>query len=173
MNFKNIHQSKLVQGIIIGIVVVIVLLSVFAVGVRVGDRRAQFVGNFGDKFDRNFRGPGMMDNNGGGMFGLDLKDDREMDPNSHGAVGQILTIDSSKIVVSGSDNLEKIILINKNTLVREFQTEKNLQDLKVGDSIVVIGSPNGQGQIEAKLIRIMPADFMQKNIINQATTTRK
>jgi hypothetical protein len=27
-------------------------------------------------------------------------------------------------------------------------------DLKVGDQVVIIGSPNEQGQIEAKLIRI-------------------
>jgi len=37
---------------------------------------------------------------------------------------------------------------------------------------VVIGIPNAQGEVEAKLIRIMPpppdADF-----INQATTTKK
>ena len=169
MNLKNIHQSKLIQGILIGIVVVIAFLFVFALGVTVGTHKAQFQGNFGEKFERNFRGPGMMGDRGG-LFGFD--NDLDLGPNSHGAVGKILTLDASKIVVSGPDNLEIIVLIKSDTLVREFMEEKKLQDLKVGDFVVVIGSPNAQGEIEAKLIRIMPpppdADF-----INQATTTKK
>ena len=168
MNFKNIHQSKLIQGIIIGIVVVIVLLFVFAVGVRVGDRRAQFEGNFGDKFERNFRDNGGMPRIGEFGFGSD----QEMGPNSHGAVGKVLTIDSSKMVITGPDNLEKIILIKQDTLVREFREEKTLQDLKVGSFVVVIGIPNSQGEVEAKLIRLMPPP-PDVDFINQATTTKK
>lgn len=167
MNFKNIHQSKLIQGIIIGIIAMIAFLFVFALGVIVGSHKAQFEGNFGDKFERNFRDGGMP-RIGEFGFGGDL----EMGPNSHGAVGQILTIDSSKMVITGPDNLEKIVLIKSDTLVREFRDEKTLQDLKVGSFVVIIGTPNTQGEIEAKLIRIMPpppdADF-----INQATTTKK
>jgi hypothetical protein len=136
----------------------------------VGNHQAQFEGNFGDKFDRNFRGPGMMGNEGG-LFGFD--GDVDMGPNSHGAIGKILTIDSSKMVISGPDNLEKIVLIKSDTLVREFMEEKKLQDLKVGDFVVVIGSPNSQGEIEAKLIRLMPAPPTQDKNINNSTTTNK
>jgi len=167
MNFKNIHQSKLIQGIIIGIIAMIVFLFVFALGVTVGSHKAQFEGNFGDKFERNFRDSGMPKIGEFG-FGGDL----EMGPNSHGAVGQILTIDSSKMVITGPDNLEKIVLIKSDTLVREFRDEKTLQDLKVGSFVVVIGIPNAQGEIEAKLIRIMPAP-PDGDFINQATTTKK
>jgi hypothetical protein len=31
-----------------------------------------------------------------------------------------------------------------------------LADLKIGDIIVIIGSPNDKGQIEAKIIRVFP-----------------
>jgi hypothetical protein len=146
MDFKNIHQSKTIRGIIIGIGTTILILCILFVGMNIGEHRARFAGQFGDNFEKNFMGPrsGMM-----GSFNERL-------PGGHGAVGEIISINLPQIIINGSDNLEKTVLISASTTVRQFQ--KNIQgaNLKVGDFVTVIGNPNDNGQVEAKLIRIMP-----------------
>ena len=54
--------------------------------------------------------------------------------------------------------MEKIILVSDATIIKRFQDTIKLADLKVDDYIVVIGEPNNAGQIEAKLIRLMPPE---------------
>lgn len=139
MDLKNIHESKIVRDIIIVIGILIIVLSILFVGINIGEHRARFAGQFGDNFERNFVGPR------GGMM-----------PGGHGAVGSILSISLPTMIINGPDNLEKTILISTSTLIREFQQNIRGSDLKIGDSIIVIGNPNGNGQIEAELIRIMP-----------------
>jgi len=152
-DIKKIYESKLGRNIVIGIGVVIVILGILEVGMSVGEHRARFAGEFGNNFERNFLGPrdGMMR----GMFF------EERMPGGHGAAGEIVSINLPQIVVSGPDNLEKIIVVGTSTAVHEFQQNLQSTDLKVGDFIVVLGSPNSQGQIEAKLVRIMPSPMMQ------------
>jgi len=77
--------------------------------------------------------------------------------NPHGTFGKIIKIDLPTIAVQASDGTEKSIVIDDNTTIRRFQETLTSKDLKVDDPIVVIGEPNDQGQIEAKLIRLMPA----------------
>jgi hypothetical protein len=59
--------------------------------------------------------------------------------------------------VQDNDGTEKIVLIKDDTSIRSMRDDISKDRLKVDDFIVVIGSPNAQGQIEAKLIRLMPA----------------
>ena len=77
-------------------------------------------------------------------------------PGGHGAVGEIVSIALPQVVVAGPDNLEKTVLVGTSTRVREFQDEINVGQLKVGDFVVVLGNPNEEGQVDAKLIRLMP-----------------
>jgi hypothetical protein len=149
---EEIHKSKMVRNIIIGIGIVIVVLGILRIGISVGERRARFVGQFGDNFERNFVGP--MGRRGVGGF-LD-----EGLPGGHGAAGQIVSINLPQIVVTGPDNLEKIVAVGTSTVIRQFQQNIQSTDLKVGDSVVVLGSPDNSGVIDAKLIRIMPAPSM-------------
>lgn len=147
MKLEDIHKSKVVRDIIIVIGIIIVVLGILFVGMNIGERRARFAGQFGQNYERNFSGPrgGMM---GGGYFG-------RMTPGGHGAIGNILSINLPQIIINGPDNLEKTILVSTSTTVRQFQQNIQSTDLKVGDSVVVIGNPNNNGQIEAQLIRIM------------------
>lgn len=147
MDLKNISESKTVQKIIIIIGIIIVVLGILFVGMNIGERRARFAGQFGQNYERNFLGPrgNMM---GGGYFGM-------MTPGGHGAIGNILSINLPQIIINGPDNLEKTILISASTTVRQFQQNIQSSDLKVGDSVVIIGNPNNSGQIEAQFIRIM------------------
>ncbi|MFA6520525.1 MAG: hypothetical protein WCT44_02890 [Candidatus Paceibacterota bacterium] len=159
MDLKNIHNSKTVRGILIGLGVAIIILGVFKLGQVSGLHKARFSERFGDNFNRNF-----IDPREGGFF----KDfsDRRGPPGGNGAVGEIVSIKLPLIVVAGPDNLEKTILIKEDTLVRRFQDEVKVADLKIGDNIVVLGVPNDVGQIEAKLIRAVPfpPEAMPNNI---------
>ena len=49
---------------------------------------------------------------------------------------------------------EKTIIVNGKTVIRKFRDALKSADLKVNDSVVVVGDPNEEGQIEAKLIRV-------------------
>ena len=148
MKLEDIHHSKNVRAVIIGIGVLILVLGILRIGISIGERRARFAGEFGQNYERNFLGPrgGMM---GGGYFG-------GMIPGGHGAIGNILSINLPQIIINGPDNLEKTVLISTSTVVRQFQQNITGSQLKVGDSVVVIGNPDNNGQIKASLIRIMP-----------------
>ena len=45
-----------------------------------------------------------------------------------------------------------------------MRDEIKISDLKIGDFIVVIGSPNTDGQVEAKFIRLMPEPDLIRNL---------
>lgn len=60
------------------------------------------------------------------------------------------------LIIKDRDGTEKIILVTDKTEIRKFRETVKLSDLKIDDYVVVIGEPNDAGQVEAKLIRIMP-----------------
>src|SRR3990167_7011985 len=101
MDFRDIHKSQKVRGILIGLGVVVLVLVIFQTGQVLGYHKAKFGARFGDNF-------------------------------------------------------EKTVLVGTSTRVREFQDEINVGQLKVGDFVVVLGNPNEEGQVDAKLIRLMP-----------------
>lgn len=144
---KKFFQSKIFQGIILGLAAFIVLLLVFKAGMMVGMRKAKFSYGWGENYHRNFGGP-----KGGFLrdsMGRDFID-------ANGTVGQIIKIDGASVIVNGRDNVEKIILVKDDTAINRGRENIKLADIKVDDYIITIGEPNNEGQIEAKLIRVMP-----------------
>lgn len=78
----------------------------------------------------------------------------------HGAVGQILQIEETTITLETRDHATQIILTDNRTRLERGappMTKMTLRDLEVGDQIVVVGTPNAQGQIRAGLIRVLSA----------------
>ncbi len=149
---KDFGCSKNVRWVIAIIAVVIVLLVVFQAGRFVGFRQAIFSGHLGDNYYRAFEGPkrgpmGKMIPRG--FWSDDL-------PNGHGAIGKIIKITLPTIVVLGPDDVEKIVKVGDETLVRSFRDTIKVGDLKVGDMIVTIGTADDSSQIVAKLIRLLP-----------------
>ena len=153
MNFHTFFQSKQFTIITWTIACLIVLLLVFKLGVVVGYRNASFSYRWGENYHRNFGGP-----KNGFFTGFTGKDFIE----SHGTFGQIIKIDGDTLVVKGRNDAEKIIMVNNDTVVRSGRGIASTTDLKVDSYIVSIGEPNVRGQIEAKLIRIMPDSLMPK-----------
>lgn len=139
-------RFKIIVWIIAGLAV---LLLVFRLGVTVGYRRASFSYRWGENYHRNFGGPR------GGFFGGFFSDKKDF-IESHGTFGQIIKIDSNTIVVKGKDNVEKVVRVKDDTSITRFRDKVALSDLKIDDYVVVVGEPNDSGQIEAKLVRVMP-----------------
>lgn len=147
MNTNNILESKLFKAIVLSIVALIILVFVFGLGVFVGTKKADFSFRWAEQYHRNFGGPQ------GGFFN-DMAGRQFTDAN--GVFGQIIKIDGQTLTIKGKGNMETSILVSdKTSIVRQMNNIK-LSDLKADDVVVVIGEPNDNGQIEAKLIRVLP-----------------
>lgn len=145
---NKFFQSKVFKRVTLGVAAFIILLIVFGLGTFVGFRKANFSYRWGENYHQNFAGPR------GGFFGdFGGKDFI----NAHGVIGQIIKIDGSTIIIKGMDNIEKIILIKDDTIIERLRETLKPANLKIDDTVVVIGQPNDAGQIEAKFIRLMPA----------------
>lgn len=147
MNTDKIFQSKLFKGFLLGLLAFFLLGLVFKTGEMVGARKADFSYRWSDNYHKNFGGPKQ-----GFMQGFRDRDFIE----ANGVVGQIIKIASSTVAIKGRGDIEKIILINQDTVIKNLQETVFSESLKVDDMVVIIGEPNNQGQIEAKLIRVMP-----------------
>ncbi len=154
MRLKTFFQSlklKTILGIIAGVLGV---LLIFEAGMIVGFQKAQFSCKWGENYHQNFGGPRNKM--------LEGLDDRTL-MNPHGAFGEIIKIDGQTLVMENPNHVEKIVQIKPNTVIKEFQDTVESSSLKVGDNIVVIGTPNEQGQIEARFIRLLPLSSLLQN----------
>jgi len=136
-----------INKIIIILVAFILLFSVFSLGMFVGERKANFSFRWAEQYHKNFAGP----RNG---FFQDFMGKDFME--SNGTFGKIIQINENSIIVSGRENTEKVILITKNTIIRCQKKDMSISDFKINDEVIIIGEPNQDGQIDAKLIRVMP-----------------
>jgi len=148
MDINKIFQAKVFKGVILGIIISISLLAVFKVGMMIGARKADFSCRWSDNYHLNFGGP-----RGGFMGGFGDRDFIE----ANGTFGQIIKIDGETLIVKSRDDVEKVVLVGNQTVIKSLRENIKLSDLKVDDYIITIGEPNSSGQIEAKLIRLMPS----------------
>ncbi len=148
-NINKYVESKNFKSIIYTLGVLFILFFVFQAGVVVGFKKASFHRDWGDNYEKNF----------GSRRGMPkfIKDNFSETPNAHGAIGKIIKVDFPNIIVLDKDQTEKSIIIDNNTNIIEMSDKVNKESLIVDKFIVVIGSPNTSGQIEAKLIRIIPS----------------
>jgi len=136
------------KGVIIGLAIFIAIILIFSAGMLVGEMKARFSYRWAENYHKMFAGPEM------GFLGNFRPPFPGDFIESHGTFGEIIKIDDNTLVVKGKDNIEKSILVNEKTAIKFGFKDIKISDLKVGYIIVVIGSPNEQGQIEAKLIRV-------------------
>jgi hypothetical protein len=147
MEMNKICQSKWLKIALLVLGVLILVGASFGAGMFVGFKKAGFSYGWGENYHRNFGGP--RGGFAGEFMGRDMM-------NANGVVGQIIKIDGQTLVIKGQDNVEKIVLLKTESVLREHMNTIASADLKVGDFVVVIGEPNDQGQIEAKFVRVMP-----------------
>jgi len=146
MNFKEIFKLGHLNKLLIILAVIVVFVFVFSLGVFVGHEKGRFSRNWGENYYRNIMGPG-----GPGMM-----DFNRPDFNARGGLGQIIKIDGNSLIIRDLANMEKTILVTDKTVIIKNDQNIKITDLKVDDKIVGIGGPNDRGQIEPKLIRVLP-----------------
>ena len=153
--FKIFENRDVLKWIIIGLVSFTALVLVFGAGVKVGALKARYSYRWAENYHKNFAGPrgGFFDN-----FRRGFDDDDFIE--AHGVFGSVIKIDTSTssgqatLIVKGKDNVEKTILIFDKTTISNRRDVIKFDGLKIDDQVVIIGSPNEQGQIEAKFIRV-------------------
>ena len=150
MNYKLFFKSYLFGKIAMFIGIIIIAMFIFQAGIFVGYRKAAFSYNLGDNYYRTFgspRGEPMM-------MGKFPRGEGFVNP--HGANGKIIEISLPTIVVTGPDGIEKQITVNEKTDIRRFHEYLKPTDLKLDDMVIIIGTPDNTGKIEARLIRMLP-----------------
>ncbi len=150
MNIKNLFQASNTSKIILTLVALLVLLLIFQAGMFVGYNKGSFTSRWDDRY---FRGPNGQKDFRSPMFEMMQRGDGI---NPHGAFGEIISKDQSRLIVKGQNTAEEIININTDTIIRKHRDLASTSDLVIGGNVVIIGEPNANGEIDAKLIRIMP-----------------
>ncbi len=144
MDFEKFVKSPYLKKFIFGALGLIILALVFMAGMFVGMEKARFSYNWRANYYRNFGAPPPPP----------LFSDRGYS-NAHGSAGQVIGVDGNTLSVKSAEGNEKIVLITPQTSIKQGYAEITSGQIKVNDDIVFIGSPNNQGQIEAKFIRIL------------------
>jgi len=147
-----LRNSPVLRGVIVGVAVALVVLLIFSLGVFVGIQKARFSYRWAAYYHKNFGGPrgGFMGPGGAFMRGFGGRGFID----GHGVFGEVIKVDKNVVTIKSRKDVEKsIVILDKTTIIKSGQTIK-VSELKVGDMLVVIGSPNDKGQIEAKMIRV-------------------
>jgi hypothetical protein len=146
-------QHDILKWITVGLLAIVVIVLVFGLGVFVGEKKAKFSYLWAENYHRMFAGP-----KAGFLGNLRMPPFPPFDEfiEGHGTFGEIIKIEGNNLVVKGRGNVEKVIIVTEKTVIKSGRKDIKFSDLKIGDMIVIIGSPNDKGQIEAKLIRVFP-----------------
>jgi hypothetical protein len=143
--FNQTPHTKTFKFTIALLAELILLVGAFSLGVNVGLKKAGFTYSWSQNYPNNF----------GGRQALISPPPGNEFFNPHGLDGIILNADKNTVVIKDEDSTEKTLLISPQTTIRLNFQNLAPADLKTGEEIVVIGEPNGQGQIDAKLIRVL------------------
>ena len=131
------------------LIIVLLFVFVFKLGISVGREMERFACNWTASYHKNFGGP----QNG---F-VDAWRSQSPDMiNSRGIFGKIIQINGDSLVVQSQDNKEVVVTIASDTVVTKLRDQVGKETLKINDFLVVLGNPDVNGQITAKLIRILP-----------------
>lgn len=154
IKIKKVLNSKIFKIGIYTLGILAAVFFVFEAGMVAGFRKASFGHDWGENYERNFGSPHRMQLN-------DKLGDMGNLPNAHGAIGKIIKVELPNIVVfDGKDNVEKVIILGNDTAIHMMRDVIPKENLKEGLDVMIIGTPNSSGQIEAKLVRVLPPSIV-------------
>lgn len=159
MNEENIKlRPDILKWIIIGLFFIIIIVLIFGLGVFVGEKKTKFSYRWAEEYHKMFAGPprGFLKDWQNFPRGEFLE--------AHGNFGEIIQIKDNEFVIKKRNDVEKVIVITENTIIQKGREEIKKEELKIGDFVVIIGQPNKEGKIEAKLIRVFPPKISFKKI---------
>jgi hypothetical protein len=141
-------------------------LVIFLTGIFVGYHKAEFSSRFSDRYYNAF---GQHPHSPFAMMGAPDMDDLI---SGHGAAGKVISTHLPTIIVSDANGVEKSVILNNSTIIRSARNSMASTSVNVDDFIVVMGTPDQHGNIEAKLIRIMPnPNMLFASTTNNQTST--
>jgi hypothetical protein len=144
-NINDIISSRKVRLTVLIIGTLLIAALIFHAGVVVGSHRAQF--GRPSMMDRGFR-PSFAPE------GFEIP--HGFISNDHGAVGTITALTLPTFLMQTRDDETQTILVGTSTVIRSA-TSTTSPTLSVGSQVVVLGAPDSQGRIDAKLIRVLPS----------------
>lgn len=146
---KKLVGTNIIKIALIVFGLLIAVVAIFHAGMMVGFRKASFSYQWDKNYNNLFMGGPGHKIQGGNFRGKGF-----MDANS--AFGSVIGVSSSTLIIKGDDNVEKSIFISSKTVIRRGPETIGSGDIKADDRVVVLGVPSSTGQIEARLIRLMP-----------------
>lgn len=161
--YKEMLKEKLPYIIATALVVLALFILIFKLGTIIGFKRASFACQWGENYKNNFAGekrdfflppPPMM---------------MGKQPRPHGLFGTIIKYENSNLVIKDGNNEETVVLINNDTKIFNNDGTENQMQLSPESRVVVIGRPNNQGQVEAKIIRVESVGNVQQEIFSTST----
>lgn len=150
-------KKDILKRVIIGLVGFAAFLLVFGAGIKVGTLKARYSYKWAESYHKNFAGPR------GGFFSDWRNFPQGEFINTHGVFGSIIKIDGNIIITKDKSNTEKTVLVSDNTIIQRGRETIKLSNLKIDGDIVVIGSPDEDGQIKAKFIRVFDGELKMMN----------
>lgn len=146
-HFLDSKKTRIALWIIGGVVIVLIA---FGGGMTVGYQRGIFSSRFGENYYNNFRGGDASIGGAPMMLG------GAPPMNQHGTAGKVIDVNASgsQITVTDVDGNEESIAVDASTAIKKMDQTISLGEIVSGDQVVVIGEPNGSGQILARFIRI-------------------
>jgi len=139
--------------IAIALALAMVVIGVFALGVFVGElhsaRSAR--GNAPSQRPRPFMGEPVAP-----PWPLGSWFDFRRHGGPHGARGVVDEIDKEVIVLTTHQNTQLRIIVTEKTVLNRGRVRITLDDIHSGDRIAVIGEPREEGEIEAKVVWVIP-----------------
>ena len=140
-------RGRKIRAIIFAFTGIVIILCAFQIGIFVGYHKASFSCQWGDRYHQLFGGPRR------GFFG-DFEGHGFMD--AHGMFGIVLKIVGNNVIIKDKDEAEKTVIVGSDVTIQRAAHIVHVGDIAIGEQVVIIGSPNEQGQIEAKFIRLFP-----------------
>lgn len=147
MNTTEFLKSPKFKAIVYLLAIVLAVVVIFEAGVAVGYHRAAFSYHWTKGF--------MADNHDPRSFFAVFSHDPD-EPNPHGTMGQVVSVHLPEVLVKGPNSPEQVVVIGPGTAVRRFRGDGTSTDITAGQQVIVIGSPDDTGDIQASFIRILP-----------------
>jgi hypothetical protein len=151
MDINKFLQSEKYSKLLKAFGILLAILVIFGAGVFVGYRKADFSYRWSNNYYQDF----------GGMHSpfapMGMSDGDDNAPTPHGAFGTVIGVNLPTFAVKGQNEAEKVIIIGPQTIIRSMHNLGTTTDIHTGQSVIIIGEPDAQGQVIASFIRIVPA----------------
>lgn len=147
---KEHTSPPLTQRLLIACGILLVLVAVFTLGVRVGERKARHFSGWYENYGRMLPPPRGFERERRAPMRAPM-------PSGHGVFGKVISISGNSLIIAGKEGMEQNVIVTSSTTIRignEDIAPESLPSPLPNTDAAVFGAPNAQGQIEARLIRL-------------------